>query len=103
MKSRFTIYDPIYNFYKRNERGPFKDLYNYKNTLLSRYMRRLQKLGYKHNVSATYMTGGDNDYLVIDHEKKEYCFWENGFYPFCMPPKTFPQKHDLKYWACHRH
>jgi hypothetical protein len=63
---------------------------------------RLKKQGYTHNVEATEMTGGDNDFIVIDHKKKEYCFWENGFSPFCGSDEDFPQDKDLNYYAKHR-
>ncbi len=64
---------------------------------------KLEKQGYIHNFNATESTGGDNDFIVIDHLKKEYCFWENGFYPFCGYYRNFPQDEDLEYHSyCRR-
>lgn len=35
--------------------------------------------GYKEVPNAN---GGDDDYLCVDHQNKEYIWCENGFYPF---------------------
>lgn len=64
-------------------------------------IKKLEQKKYNHNLAATYRTGGDNDFLVIDEKRKEYCYWENGFYPFCYE-SNFPITHNLKYWAEHR-
>lgn len=29
------------------------------------------------------MTGGDDDFICIDTLRKEWCYCENGFMPFC--------------------
>jgi hypothetical protein len=107
--SRYSVYDPILNFYKRNPRCGYNELfsqdgykYNYDKGMLNwfvKYIQRLEKKGYTHDVSSTEITGGDNDLLVIDHGEKKYCFWENGFYPFGGPKKEFPTTKNLKYWA----
>ncbi len=107
---RYTKYDPILNFYKRNKgvgysglckaAGYQHDQKSGMNRWFSKYIKRLENLGYRHCKAATEVTGGDNDYLIIDHKKKEFCFWENGFTPFCGD--AFPETHDLKYWANHR-
>ena len=112
-KQRYTIYDPIKNFYKRNS-GVGVDVlmkqdgykYNPKrgmNNWFAKYVAKLEKKGYTHNMAATLVTGGDKDFLVIDNKKKEYCFWENGFTPLCYEPKEFPVDKDLEYWADNRH
>ena len=28
-------------------------------------------------------TGGDDDFICVDTSSKEWCWCENGFYPFC--------------------
>lgn len=67
-----------------------------------KYTTNLNKKGYTHNRVASAQTGGDNDFLVIDHKLKQYCFWENGFWPFCYSEKIFPVSKNLTYWATHR-
>lgn len=109
---RYTVYNPIVNFYKRNKGVGYPGLskakgYQYDketgtNIWLSKYIKRLTNLGYTHCKSATQVTGGDNDYLVVDHKEKQFCFWENGFAPFCGRPGSFPETHNLEYWADHR-
>lgn len=27
--------------------------------------------------------GGDDDFICVDHKRKEWIYCENGFYPFC--------------------
>jgi hypothetical protein len=27
--------------------------------------------------------GGDNDFICVDNDRKEWIYCENGFYPFC--------------------
>ncbi len=29
------------------------------------------------------MTGGDDDFICVDTLRKEWCWCENGFFPFC--------------------
>lgn len=110
-KYRYTIFDSIMNFYNR-KKGDYYDLIKeegYKGVPPTYHRKwdldkicELEKAGYKHNVNATERTGGDNDYIVIDHLIKEWCFWENGFYPFTGYYKNFPQNYDLEYWANNR-
>ena len=103
MKKRFTLFDPIRDFYNSPE-GRNKSLADGKsNDLIQmRYknkINQLTKLGFKENINAD-VTGGDHDYIVIDNKNKEWCWWENGFYPFSG--QDLPTNHTLKYWANHR-
>lgn len=112
-KRRYTIYDPIYNYYKRNgllkgydsllkEHGYKWNSEHRMNNWMVVYTNKLNKKGYTHNELCTEQTGGDNDFLVVDHKKKEYGFWENGFWPFASANGIYPLTHDLSYWAEHR-
>jgi hypothetical protein len=112
MKYRYTTFDSILNFYNKNKNVGYPGLClqegykqvppNYHRKWDLDKISKLEKLGYTHNIAATECTGGDNDYLVIDHVNKEYCFWENGFYPFIGNYRAFPQDEDLAYWASNR-
>lgn len=100
---RFTTFDPVCNFYN-NPRNVGKTLSNGKSDdLIKKWYHNkigeLTKNGYKENKNAD-VTGGDHDYIIIDHIKKEWCWWENGFWPFCG--ESFPTDHTLEYWANRR-
>jgi hypothetical protein len=111
---RYETYDPILNFYNEHKNAGYADLRKAEgyqtdpetrlHKWLAVYIKKLEKLGYKHRTAATAVTGGDNDYLVIDHEKKEFCLWKVGFGPFFsyLAARDLPQTHDLEYWANHR-
>ena len=106
MKSRFTILNAVREFYNnRSNRGKtlsdgksdrlIKNWYAYQIDLLFR-------TGYKENKRAD-VTGGDHDYIVVDHKNKEWCWWENGFWPFCGPfGDEYIKNNTLEYWANHR-
>lgn len=103
MKARFTIFNPIRDFYnlKRNKGKTLSD--GKSDHLIKQWyadkIARLSKQGYKENKRAD-VTGGDHDYIVIDHKNQEWCWWENGFYPF--GGSALPTNHTLEYWANHR-
>ena len=113
-KQRYIIFNPIADFYQANPQVGYNGLEQQQgyNTVAHHGMAvlkwhrdkmiELESIGYKHCESATAQTGGDNDYLVIDTLKKEFCFWENGFQPFSGDPKNFPTTRSLDYWSGHR-
>ncbi len=51
-----------------------------KNRNLEKTVRSLTSRGYKQVPDGN---GGDNDFIYVDHERKEWIYCENGFYPFC--------------------
>lgn len=96
---RFSQFNPIADFYRKRS--------NWNKPLSTHLIKKwydtkivaLKKLGYKENIKAD-VTGGDHDYMIVDHQRKEWCWWENGFHPFCSSP--FPTTHTLDYWSSHR-
>ena len=98
--SRYIVFDPVSNWYKNNKNNTTKRVFEqdgYKNrSWWNNKIAELIALGYKEVDDAT---GGDHDYIVYDTKRKEWCWWENGFCPFCCNPKEFPKDKNLNYWS----
>lgn len=97
--NRYEIFDAVQIYYANGigQVSQFKDSENKKK------VAELEDLGYTHNHYVTEATGGDNDYIVIDHQNKEFCFWENGFSPFCFDDsEELNSKENLSYWSDNR-
>ena len=96
--NRYIIFNPIRDFFENNPTGSLQKEDGYKNRKwFTDKISELTNLGYTESYDAT---GGDHDYLVIDSKRKEWCWWENGFYPFCSD--EIPTNKNLEYWATHR-
>jgi len=107
MKNRFDIIDDLADYYDDPNRkgiGFTGYLESRKSQPRESNLSRLKTSfpDYEEIKEATEITGGDNDYIIIDHKKKTWCWWENGFSPFNTVNKDFPHKHGLLYWAKHR-
>lgn len=97
--SRYIVFNPIRDFYEKYPDGDLTSVEGYKGRRwLTDKISELTRLGYSETYDAT---GGDHDYLVIDTERKEWCWWEFGFWPFCG--HEIPDGKNLEYWAGHRH
>jgi hypothetical protein len=59
----------------------------------------LQLCGYTQVPDATF---GDEDFIVIDRKRKEWCFWENGYLPFSGLESNYPENKTLTYWNRNR-
>lgn len=104
---RYEIYNPIFEYYQKNEHVgydtlikedgyKFNSAYNCNNWLAEK-IQELTEQGYVPSIVHD-CNGGDNDMLVTDHLRKQYCFWENGFAPFYSSrADNLPTDGDLEY------
>jgi hypothetical protein len=107
MKARFHVVDPLKVFYQLYPGSTYEDFKKAEggreyNEILHARAAGLAKNGYKHVVAATEVTAGDKDFIVYDNERMEFCYWENGFYPFSADPANFPTFETLEFWAENR-
>lgn len=98
--NRYTIYNPLLNFYDEGGKS-FKDFQKKFVSIDLECRRHANELGYTENIGAD-VTGGDHDYIILDNENEQFCWWENGFQPFSGDESCFPTTHNLEYWADHR-
>ena len=71
--TKFTVYDVIYNYWRNHEQYPTEGLDSLVKRLYKKKIADLTKSGYRENVRAD-ITFGDHDMIVIDHERKEWCW-----------------------------
>lgn len=101
--NRYYKIDLINEYYSKNSNKGYTDLIQepwysgnsevmYKNTI-----NDLTLKGFTENKEAD-VTYGDHDFIIVDTKNKEWCWWENGFQPFCGL-QSYPEDHDLKFHA----
>jgi len=59
--------------------GSFNEWYSKIPNVWKNFVTKLIRDGY---IEVPNCTGGDEDYICIDHNKKEFIWCENGFWPF---------------------
>jgi hypothetical protein len=102
---RYEAYDPLGLFYKQNKSG-YDEFIRLKGSITEQVRKFVTQIKYKENIVASDATGGDHDFIILDHKKKEWCWWECGFSPFCQilnNPKYNIKGFDLEYWTRQRH
>lgn len=109
----YEVYDPIAIYYKSHPNAAYEDLskepgFQWNDEFgVNQWMTdKIHSLGkmYKH-CEWDSINGGDDDILVIDRKSREWCFWENGFWPFCLGDeevKKMDLGKNLKFWLRNR-
>lgn len=54
--------------------------YKLEGNFLNILLPKLHELGFKQ--IENHSTGGDNDFIIVDSETKQYAYFENGYKPY---------------------